>query len=166
MPNWEPSGSAHVRRKLTTYLNSTEPKALERLGQFSNIQTKVFVPSRDRGFHSKGYLFRHGPDRRVIIGSSNITQSALKSNVEWNVFNLDNGTTPFVAEVLHEFDAQWADERSKELSPAFLEEYASYLARLGKHFTPENAFAFEEARITPNRMQTEAMVKLHRLRAH
>jgi superfamily II DNA or RNA helicase len=150
----------------STYLNSTEPKALERLRQFSNIKTKVFVPSVDRGFHTKGYIFRQQDQCRVIIGSANLTQSALKSNVEWNVLNQDANTAPFVSDILHEFEKQWQDSRSKELSDEFLEEYTAYVSRLGKQTAPENAFAFENVRVIPNQMQENAISKLHRLRAN
>jgi len=150
----------------STYLNSTEPKALEALGRFTNIQTRIFVPSRDRGFHSKGYLFRKSDQHRVIIGSSNITQSALKSNVEWNVFNQQRSSDPFIKDVLHEFENQWGDERTKELSLVFLAEYRDYLSRLSKKLAGEETFEFDAARILPNRMQLEAMTKLERLRSH
>ena len=34
------------------------------------------------GFHTKGYIFRKGEIYRIIIGSSNLTSSALASNKE------------------------------------------------------------------------------------
>ena len=69
----------------TTYLNFTEPKALERLQEFENIDLKVFIANKDIGFHTKAYIFENKNDYKIIIGSSNLTQSALKSNIEWNV---------------------------------------------------------------------------------
>jgi len=161
----------------STYLNSTEPKALEKLRSFPNIETRVFVPSQDRGFHSKGYLFRKGDQYSTIIGSANITQSALKSNVEWNVYNEAGFSADFAAEVQHEFDTQWADEHTKQLTETFLQEYANYLKRLDKQSPRETRFIFEETKyghpqtqndlkISPNRMQTEAIIKLDRLRKH
>ena len=69
----------------STYLNFTDAKALEKLKEFSNVDLKVFVTDKELGFHTKAYIFEYPDSYKVIIGSSNITQSALKSNVEWNV---------------------------------------------------------------------------------
>jgi superfamily II DNA or RNA helicase/HKD family nuclease len=159
----------------STYLNSTEPKALKRLGEFSNIQTRVFVPTRDRGFHAKGYLFRYGDQYVTIIGSANITQSALKSNVEWGVCNRSLDTDSFALDILREFNSQWSDEHTKDLSESFLREYLAYFSRTGGSRNAESPFIFDEnpeihesskavTRVRPNKMQTEAIVKLDRLR--
>ena len=76
----------------TTYQNMTPPHVLKRLSEFPNIQLKLYVPpTQNDGFHAKGYLFHKSNDSKsndlwtVIIGSSNITGRALRTNVEWNV---------------------------------------------------------------------------------
>ena len=43
----------------TNYLNFSEPKALEKLHELSNITLKMYdVEKADRGFHTKGYIFK------------------------------------------------------------------------------------------------------------
>jgi len=148
----------------STYLNSTQPKALQYLKRFSNLETKIYIPTRDRGFHSKGYIFEYTDKRKIIIGSSNLTQCALKSNIEWNVRNYSTQQDTFACEVRNEFDLQWNDIRSKPVSDEFIAEYSKYLARLGKSVIPENAFEYDTGAIEPNQMQTEAIAKLDRLR--
>ena len=66
----------HGRILTSTYLNSTQPKALKALQRFSNLETKIYIPTRDRGFHSKGYIFEYPEKNKIIIGSSNLTQCA------------------------------------------------------------------------------------------
>lgn len=83
----------------STYLNSTQPQALQALKRFSNLETKVYIPTRDRGFHSKGYIFEYADKNKIIIGSSNITQCALKSNIEWNVQNYTTQQDSFTLDV-------------------------------------------------------------------
>ena len=69
----------------TNYLNFSEPRALERLNSLSNITLKMYdVEAADEGFHTKGYIFKSDEIYRIIIGSSNITSTALTSNREWN----------------------------------------------------------------------------------
>ena len=75
----------------TDYLNFSEPKALKKLLEFSNIHIKMF--SKD-SFHTKGYIFKHSDHYKLIIGSSNLTQTALTKNKEWNlkVSSLEHGS--------------------------------------------------------------------------
>ena len=80
---------AHLNKKnikgciLTTdYLCFTEPKALRELQQFANLEIRIYTQGN---FHTKGYIFRHADYYSLIIGSSNLTQGALKANKEWNL---------------------------------------------------------------------------------
>ena len=91
----------------STYLNFTEPKALERINKFNNIDLKVFIATNEMGFHTKAYIFENKDEYKIIIGSSNITQSALKSNVEWNVKVISKKDDSFVKEVLEEYLSLW-----------------------------------------------------------
>ena len=66
----------------STYLNFTQIKALEKLKEFSNIELKIYDSnSTNIGFHSKSYIFEFEDFYEVIVGSSNITASAFKSNI-------------------------------------------------------------------------------------
>lgn len=69
----------------TNYLNFSEPQALKKLSQLSNITLRMYdVEAAGEGFHTKGYIFKKEEIYRIIIGSSNMTSSALTSNREWN----------------------------------------------------------------------------------
>ncbi len=148
----------------STYLNTTQPQALRALKRFSNLESKIYIPTRDRGFHSKGYIFEYAEKNKIIIGSANLTQCALKSNIEWNVRNYTTHEDSFACDVRNEFNLQWNVSRSKIVSDEFITEYSKYLARLGKKSMPENAFEYETTAIEPNQMQKEAINKLDRLR--
>ena len=91
----------------STYLNFTEPKALRRIKDFNNIDLKVFITDNEKGFHNKVYIFENEDNYKIIIGSSNITQRALKSNIEWNVMIISKRNTEFVEDVLSEYNELW-----------------------------------------------------------
>ena len=159
----------------STYLHFTQPKALEKLASFKNISLKIFVPNEDFGFHTKGYLFKTDDNDNnskwtVLIGSSNITASALKCNMEWNVLNSENkGTNDadkdnYTQDVLSEFEKLWESEFAKDYSTEFLLAYRDYLKNHPK-VSSENKelFAYDET-IRPNRMQQEAIIKLDAFR--
>lgn len=69
------------------YLGFNSPGAFRELANLSRhteIEVRVFRKARS-GFHAKGYLFQGADSETAIIGSSNLTPSALLHNKEWNL---------------------------------------------------------------------------------
>lgn len=146
----------------STYLNFTEPKALERINKFTNIDLKVFIATKDLGFHTKAYIFENKDEYKIIIGSSNITQRALKSNVEWNVRVISKKDDSFVKEVLEEYLKLW--EGTSIVNDEFLNSYKSFINEI-KKVEKSNKLDFADYElIKPNNMQKRAMDNLNRLR--
>lgn len=148
----------------STYLNFTDPKALDKLRTFKNIELKLFIAKPNLGFHPKGYIFEYGSETKVIVGSSNITQSALKSNVEWNVATVASTENSFVISALCEFKSIWSD--SIHVTNEVLEQYRLFFKELAQLKGTSKQFALGDAKIEPNTMQAEALHNLHRLRGH
>lgn len=146
----------------STYLNFTEPKALERIKKFSNIDLKVFVADKDFGFHTKAYIFENVEEYKIIIGSSNITQRALKSNIEWNVRVVSKKEDTFVKEVLQEYLDIW--EATSIVNEEFLESYGSFIKELRKVDRTKTLEFNEYELIKPNDMQKRAIENLNKLR--
>ncbi len=100
-------------RILTTdYLQFSEPAALEELAAFSNITVRMYRTegvADAHGFHTKGYLFERADGvTHALVGSSNMTASALTKNKEWNMSfsSLEDGSV--LADLQEEFEALWA----------------------------------------------------------
>lgn len=106
----------------TNYMLGTEPNALETLLKLKNIETRVYdsTINSNRGFHTKGYIFDMGDYYKVIIGSSNLTHSALKTNQEWNI-SIVLKNDPLNDQIIDEFNYLW--EKSEILDLSFLESY-------------------------------------------
>ncbi len=68
-----------------TYLNFTEPHALDKLASFSNIELFIF----EGNLHSKVYMFRQRESWHVMVGSCNLTAQALTTNEECNIITTD-----------------------------------------------------------------------------
>ncbi|WP_246206734.1 DEAD/DEAH box helicase family protein [Virgibacillus ihumii] len=97
-----------------------------------------------------------------MIGSSNITQSALKSNVEWNVEIISKHDETFIQQVILEFQDLW--ERSSVVDDYFLQDYKQFIQNIN-HVTSSKPMIYEKAEyIVPNSMQKKAMENLERLR--
>lgn len=108
-----------VRGKILTtdYLTFSEPEALRKLAQFENLELKMFVTeNRKEGFHTKGYIFKKEEIYRIIVGSSNMTSSALTTNREWNTKIVSTEQGEYTHNVVEEFDQLWNSEQALPLS--------------------------------------------------
>ncbi|SDN98105.1 DEAD/DEAH box helicase [Alkalicoccus daliensis] len=146
----------------STYLNFTDPKALERLKAFDHIDLRVFVTDQQTGFHTKAYIFEYEESYKIIIGSSNVTQSALKSNVEWNVEIISKKDGQFVEEVLAEYEQLW--QRSTQATAQFLHEYEELYRNIERMQRTANLVYEKAEYIVQNSMQRRAIENLTRLR--
>jgi superfamily II DNA or RNA helicase/HKD family nuclease len=76
-----------VRIRILTgnYLNITQPQALYLLkGALGEKVDLRFYNVPNKSFHPKSYIFEYEEDGDVFIGSSNLSNSALTSGIEWN----------------------------------------------------------------------------------
>lgn len=154
-------------RFLTTdYLTFTEPKALEKLREFDNIEVRMFCTSKAdasaQGFHTKGYIFQNGTQSRFIIGSSNLTGAALKTNHEWNVKLIAAEKGEMAQCVRAEFENLWSSPLTLPIRDA-IEDYQQAYARqkqLRHDLAADVAPIADSQRITPNGMQKSLMAKI------
>ena len=139
----------NIRGKVitSTYLNFTDVKSLRKLSSFNNIYTKIYVADSYKGFHTKGYIFEYEDTYKIIVGSSNITQSALKSNVEWNVRYVSKKSDTFVKEMITEFDFLW--DITSEINEDFLKHYQEFLDEVS-NFLKKEKKVFEHIIETKN----------------
>ena len=152
-----------VKGKVLTgdYLTFTQPKALKKLLEFKNIELKVLS---DEKFHAKGYFFRKGDIWTMIVGSSNLTQTALTVNFEWNlkINSLKDGK--IATEILNNFYDVF--NKIPALDMDSLLEYER-VYNLSKEYTKKKKEEIREYKeITPNIMQKQALENLNNLRKY
>ena len=152
----------------STYLNFNSPDAFRKLLEYDNIEVRVFQGN----LHAKGYIFDKGETSTVIVGSSNMTQTALTCNKEWNVLYQTVENSRLLGELGGEFDSLWNDTSTIALSREWIEDYAAYRsARPPKPKSKPTFQAIENSapsgheEIKPNKMQhraLEALGAIHR----
>ena len=140
----------------STYLGFNAPKMFKQLLSFTNIEVRIFEQEHC-GFHPKGFIFHTGDHRDIIVGSSNLTQTALESNQEWDLFFTSHENGELASQVSNEFDIQW--ELSTPLTNEWIE---SYKETYVKPVRPTSAQSSKT--IKPNKMQEEALKSLKNLR--
>lgn len=143
----------------TNYLMFSEPEALEKLAGLRNIQLKMFVANRETGgFHTKGYIFREEEIYRIIIGSSNMTLSAITKNKEWNTKIVSTEQGELTQAVLQEFDELWKDEHTlafKDFIDFYRQEYLNekMIRKQRRQAISESVVKLEDYQLKPNKMQ-------------
>lgn len=140
----------------STYLGFNAPKMFKQLLSFTNIEVRIFEQEHC-GFHPKGFIFHTGDHRDIIVGSSNLTQTALESNQEWDLFFTSHENGELASQVSNEFDIQW--ELSTPLTNEWIE---SYKETYVKPLRPTSVQSLKT--IKPNKMQEEALKSLKNLR--
>jgi superfamily II DNA or RNA helicase len=155
----------------TDYQNFTDPKALRKLARFSNIELRIFRSavddSRKEGFHTKGYIFEKSGLYRIIIGSSNLTASALTANREWNVKAVSTGQGEFVQKIMEEWDRLWNSENTLGFDD-YIDEYETryrIIEEQRRTAAREAVTRIEDFRLTPNRMQAAFVRSLNEIRS-
>ncbi|MEK4630070.1 MAG: DEAD/DEAH box helicase [Solibacillus sp.] len=150
----------------STFLNFNQPKMFKELLKITNVEVRI---TDIKGFHSKGYIFEHEDYYSLIVGSSNLTDSALKANFEWNVYlnSLENGEV--IQHFKNQFDQAW--DTATLLNPDWIRQYKiQYEASIQQ---PSKVAApplymtnplKESLLIQPNKMQSTALEQIALLR--
>ncbi|MBX4261552.1 DEAD/DEAH box helicase [Clostridium estertheticum] len=139
----------------TDYLNFSEPKALKKLLEFSNIHIKLYSKNN---FHTKGYIFKHSDHYKLIIGSSNLTQAALTKNKEWNIklSSLEEGS--LTNEVITEFRSMWNE--ADNLTLEWIEAYEKIYLKQREFARNSKVPRLSQYTLKPNKMQVSAIQAL------
>ncbi|MCM1988815.1 DUF3427 domain-containing protein [Oceanirhabdus seepicola] len=143
----------------TDYLNFSEPKALKRLLEFSNLEIKLYDKE---SFHTKGYIFQHSDCYKIIVGSSNLTQTALTKNKEWNikVSSLEEGA--LTEEVIDDFQLMW--QEANELTIEWIETYEKIYFQQREYTRKSKVPSIVQYKLRPNKMQVSAIKSLDNIR--
>lgn len=147
----------------TDYLAFSDPKALDKLATFSNIELKMYlVPDSKNGFHTKGYIFQSNEIYKILIGSSNMTNTALTTNREWNIKIVSTKSGEFVSEMLDEFEELWNHPNTYSYN-AFIGAYRVHYEEYRKVKQKEE-IKLPSKQLIPNSMQQAFISSLRNIR--
>ena len=150
----------------TNYLNFSEPRALKKLQELSNVTLKMYdVDRADQGFHTKGYIFKKEEIYRIIISSSNITSAALTKNKEWNTKIVSTEQGEIAMEIVKEFHQLW-DSKYAFFYDDFYANYKQKYEIIKKQreiAKRDEISSTEKYKLEPNSMQVGFITNLRRI---
>jgi superfamily II DNA or RNA helicase len=148
------------------YRDVTEPEALARLLDLTTLGTgdgaaelRVFECGNTT-FHPKAYVLGlQGGDGIAFVGSSNVSEPALGSGIEWNYRTVSTRDPAGFRTAASAFETLFRDPRTRLLTPSWIEAY-----RRRRATAPRREVADVEpeplAPVTPHAVQQEALTAL------
>lgn len=107
-----------LRVVTTTYLGSTERKALDKLVREFGAEVRIQYDAQRTRLHAKAWYFtRHSGFDTAYVGSSNLSRAALLEGLEWNVRLSSVANPSLITKFAATFDSYWNDESFERYDP-------------------------------------------------
>lgn len=143
----------------TSYMGATDVKSIEELRQLPGVKIKVSYDTKRTRLHAKTYVFyRDTGFTTAYVGSSNLSNAAISSGLEWNVKVTRWDLPETIDKIAATFESYWNSTEFEYYSEDQKERLARAL-KAEKYFDANNAEVYTMD-ITPYSYQQEILDKL------
>ena len=143
----------------TSYMGATDVKAIEELRKLPNTKIKVSYDTKRTRLHAKTYVFyRDTGFTTAYVGSSNLSNAAISSGLEWNVKVTKKDLPETIDKIAATFESYWNSNEFEYYNEEQKERLARAL-KAEKYFDNNNAEVYTMD-IAPYSYQQEILDRL------
>jgi superfamily II DNA or RNA helicase/HKD family nuclease len=157
-----------VRLITSAYIGATERQALDTLVSDLNVEVKVDYLARANRLHAKAWLLtRNTGFSTAFVGSSNISNPAMSSGLEWNI-RLSQAKSPeVIAKIASSFESYWNSDSFEGYNPEQdRDKLDEALQRAGGKVDDARPLTLSMLDVRPYPHQTQMLAELQFEREH
>ncbi|RNA67986.1 DEAD/DEAH box helicase [Alteribacter keqinensis] len=146
----------------TSYMEATDYKAIQELSRLSNTDIRISYDVKRTRLHAKAYHFKRVTGfSTAYIGSSNLSNPALTSGLEWNLKITEKDSFDVLKKCEATFESYWNDREFKAFHHENKEDQKTLKLALEKCTSVAESAVQYLFDIQPYYYQKEILEKLH-----